>query len=110
MYDVDAIEAINFEQLATVTDRILLRARHGGLKRRSTTGPFPALARGSQPRIARGTQPLLTLDPYEKTYVPPRDEEDTVVTPPPVSRSHSFATTILLPTLLGIAVGLAAML
>ena len=25
MYDLDAIEAINFEQLATVTDRLLLR-------------------------------------------------------------------------------------
>ena len=102
MYDVDAIEAINFEQLATVTDRILLRARYGGLKRRSTTGPFSTLA--------RGTQPHLTLDPYEKTYVPPRDEEDTIVTPPPPSRTHSIATTIVLPTLLGILVGLAAML
>ncbi len=27
MYDVDAIEAINFEQLVTVTDRLLLRGR-----------------------------------------------------------------------------------
>jgi hypothetical protein len=27
MYDIDAIEAINFEQLATVTDRLLLRGR-----------------------------------------------------------------------------------
>lgn len=102
MYDVDAIEAINFEQLATATDRILLRARHG-LKRRSTTGPFPTLARGSQPRF--------TLDPYEKTYVPARDEEKTIVTGPPAhARTQSLATTIVLPTLLGIAVGLAAML
>lgn len=27
MQDIDAIEAINFEQLATVTDRLLLRGR-----------------------------------------------------------------------------------
>jgi hypothetical protein len=27
MHDIDAIEAINFEQLATVTDRLLLRGR-----------------------------------------------------------------------------------
>ncbi len=27
MQDMDAIEAINFEQLATVTDRLLLRGR-----------------------------------------------------------------------------------
>jgi hypothetical protein len=28
MYDADAIEAINFEQLATITDRLLLRHSH----------------------------------------------------------------------------------
>ena len=33
MLNIDAIESINFEQLATATDRMLLR---GGLKRRPT--------------------------------------------------------------------------
>ncbi len=37
MLNVDAIESINFEQLATVTDRLLLR---GGLAKRPST---PAL-------------------------------------------------------------------
>jgi len=34
MLNVDAIESINFEQLATVTDRLLLR---GGLAKRPST-------------------------------------------------------------------------
>jgi hypothetical protein len=36
MYDVDAIEAINFEQLATVTDRLLLRGNRLPKRRPST--------------------------------------------------------------------------
>jgi hypothetical protein len=36
MYDVDAIEAINFEQLVTVTDRLLLRGGRPPKRRPST--------------------------------------------------------------------------
>lgn len=36
MYDLDAIEAINIDQLATATDLILLRGQR--TKRRGTTG------------------------------------------------------------------------
>ena len=36
MYDVDAIEAINFEQLATVTDRLLFRGGRLPKRRPST--------------------------------------------------------------------------
>lgn len=36
MYNLDAIESINFEQLATATDRMLLRGRPA--KRRNATG------------------------------------------------------------------------
>jgi hypothetical protein len=39
MHSVDAIESINFEQLATVTDRLLLR---GGLARRPSTEVLPS--------------------------------------------------------------------
>lgn len=35
MPDIDAIEAINFEQLATITDRLLLRRGQGSKKRPS---------------------------------------------------------------------------
>jgi hypothetical protein len=45
MYDVDAIEAINFEQLVTVTDRLLLRQGRGSKRRLSTSriGPPPVV-------------------------------------------------------------------
>lgn len=43
MYDADAIEAINFEQLVTVTDRLLLRGGRISKRRPSTAriGPPP---------------------------------------------------------------------
>jgi hypothetical protein len=45
MYDADAIEAINFEQLVTVTDRLLLRQGRMPKRRPSTAriGPPPQL-------------------------------------------------------------------
>ena len=43
MYDVDAIEAINFEQLVTVTDRLLLRKGRVPKRRPSTARIGPAL-------------------------------------------------------------------
>lgn len=44
MYDADAIEAINFEQLATVTDRLLLRRGRPSKHRISTKRIGPAMA------------------------------------------------------------------
>ncbi len=43
MYDADAIEAINFEQLVTVTDRLLLRGSRLSKRRPSTNRIGPAL-------------------------------------------------------------------
>ena len=43
MYDVDAIESINFEQLATVTDRLLLRGGRPSKHRPSTARIGPSL-------------------------------------------------------------------
>ena len=43
MYDVDAIEAINFEQLVTVTDRLLLRQGRVPKRRPSTARIGPSL-------------------------------------------------------------------
>ena len=48
MYDVDAIEAINFEQLVTVTDRLLLRGTRLPKRRPSTDRIPPRL---SSPRL-----------------------------------------------------------
>ena len=49
MYDLDAIEAINFEQLATATDRLLV------------LGPRPPQ------RFPRGSAPLIRVDVAEPT-------------------------------------------
>jgi hypothetical protein len=43
MYDADAIEAINFEQLVTVTDRLLLRRGRPSKRRISTARIGPSL-------------------------------------------------------------------
>lgn len=43
MYDVATIEAINFEQLVTVTDRLLLRQGRGSKRRLSTNRIGPPL-------------------------------------------------------------------
>jgi hypothetical protein len=55
MYDVDAIEAINFEQLVTVTDRLLLRQGRVPKRRPSTAriGPSLEAAKGRQATIER---------------------------------------------------------
>ena len=101
MYDADAIEAINCEQLVTVTDRMLLR---GGRisKRRPSIPSLVPLARGSQLHLeqlehsARGSQPRIA--------------PTTVIRAARASRSQVFAITVVIPTLVGIAVGLVAML
>jgi hypothetical protein len=62
MHDIDAIEAINFEQLATVTDRLLLRGRV--TRRRLSTNKIlvrpEAFARGTLPHIPPATAATAT--------------------------------------------------
>ena len=96
MYDADAIEAINFEQLATATDRLLLR--RGRLPRYRPSlpplaplgplGPLGPLARGSHPRF----------------------EQTATVRTPAASHAQVFACSVVIPTLVGLAIGLAALL
>lgn len=90
MYDADAIFAINFEQLATATDRLLLRKGRLPKYRPSlpSLAPRGPLARGSHPRI----------------------EQTVVGRSAAASHSQVFAISIVIPTLFGIAVGLAALL
>jgi hypothetical protein len=104
MYDADAIEAINFEQLVTATDRLLLR--HGRRRRLPPARePFsvPSLAlrparitstipgyRVSGPRFARGSQPRLLRKPE--------------------SRVRWVATTVIIPALIGTIAGLLMLL
>jgi len=94
MYDADAIEAINFEQLVTATDRLLLRGGRVSKRRPSVPSlvqrvPVQAFARGSEPR----------LEPTVATRTAARS-----------ARSQAFASTVVIPVLLGVAVGLVAML
>ena len=96
MYDADALEAINFEQLATVTDRLLFR-RDSMPKHRPSVLSFGPLARGSQPYIE---QPHIEL-PIEQTVV---------IRSVTASRAQVFAVTIVIPVLAGVALGLAALL
>jgi len=62
MYDADALEAINVDQLVTPTDRLLLRG--GQMSRRRH--PARSFATGSQPhiviaRFAQGSQPDIAI-------------------------------------------------
>ncbi len=96
MYDADAIEAINFEQLVTATDRLLLRGGRPS-RRRPGIPPIAPAARGSQPQVDK------------PAVVWPRRSEPTLMVRRP-RYMQMFAFTVAIPALLGIAVGLATLL
>jgi len=60
MYDLDAIEAINFEQMATATDRLLLL---GAKRRRARTSSTVILANGVRREVAAKTLVMRTQVP-----------------------------------------------
>jgi hypothetical protein len=96
MHDADAIEAINFEQLATVTDRLLLR--RGQVSRRPPTEPSLA------PLVPlRPLRPLGPLARGSHVYLEG-------VRPAPAPHAQVFAITVVIPMLVGIAIGLATLL
>jgi len=94
MYDADAIEAINFEQLATVTDRLLLR--RGQISKRPPSEPSLAPPPAPLGPLARGSHPYL--------------EGTSAGRPAAAPHAQVFAITVVIPTLVGIAIGLAALL
>jgi hypothetical protein len=105
MHDADAIEAINFEQLVTVTDRLLLRGT--GSKRRPSS---PSLARASSSTI-----PVVSRTPVSPPAargIAAGCEHTMIVRPLPArgSRAQLLAVTVMIPALVGIALGLAALL
>lgn len=135
MPDIAAIEVINREQLVTATDRLLLRGRvskhrpsarslSSGARGSSPQLPPAPLAGGSQPRIAlaarrtahpapprRASRPVPVLAPRHERYERPERHERTM----PAHRRAAVvpqicAAVIAVPTLVGIAVGLAALL
>ncbi|HEU0037164.1 MAG TPA: hypothetical protein VFQ53_41425 [Kofleriaceae bacterium] len=106
MYDIDAIEAINFEQLVTATDRLLLRSRVA--HRRLSTHKI--VLRTDHP-FARGSRPV--LEAVQRPTTPPpvrhRTVADQTVIVRPVRRVDR-ASVAVIATLLTIAASLAAML
>jgi hypothetical protein len=105
MYDADAIEAINFEQLVTATDRLLLRAGRAG--RRPSV---PSLATGAA-RQLRGTQPSTPRGTRRAPRtVPPSCEQTAFVRTDRAARSSVFAVTVAIPALAALAFTLAALL
>lgn len=103
MYDADTLEAINFEQLATPTDRLLLR---GQLSKRRPS--VPSLVHHA--RLARGTQPNLVAVQPPALPVQPNLESTVVVRRARTPHAQVFAFTIVIPILVGVVVGLAAVL
>jgi hypothetical protein len=97
MYDANAIEAINFEQLATATDRLLLCGGRAS-KRRPTR-----LSR----RDSRSERPL--ADAIAQQAQARQLEHTTIIRCRP-SHAQVFAMTVVIPALAGITAGLAALL
>jgi hypothetical protein len=120
MHDIDTIESINREQLATASDRLLLRGRvsRPRTQRAQPSGSWPViphapLGEGSQPRIvlpARRTQhPAPPVRAPRPVVIWPPADERTI----PVRRralAPVAAVALAMSPLVGFAVGLAAAL
>src|SRR4051812_46037354 len=101
MRNADVLEACNREQLATTTDRLLLCGRLS--KHRPLRSATPA--RGAALHRARG------LQVHRVAIAPePATDERTVVVRSSSVIPQIFAVTVVLPTLVGLAIGLVALL
>jgi hypothetical protein len=117
MADIDTIESINREQLATASDRLLLRGRVSRQRARgwgAPRGTSPAIPHGP---LAEGSQPRIVLPVRRAQHpVPPARASQALVIVPlgtapprgPVPLVSAVALT--LSPLVGFAVGLAATL
>ncbi|TMQ16247.1 MAG: hypothetical protein E6J90_04600 [Deltaproteobacteria bacterium] len=151
MRDTETIRAINCEQLATATDRLLVRSRRVARHRAPSQPSAPGylhipLACGSQLRVGhpappvRASQPYLTPPRASQPYVAPRGSQPYVAVRgsqpclvPPASaaqpRAHRasaertmvmrstarvmpqmLALTVVVPAIVGLAIGIAALL
>lgn len=84
MHSVDTIESINREQLATASDRLLLRGRVSRQRPRTRwvapRGPSPAIPHGP---LAEGSQPQIVLPPRRTQHpAPPARASQPVVIGP----------------------------
>jgi hypothetical protein len=90
MYGIEAIEAINVEQLATATDRLLLRARH-------------AKRRLSENKIVY--RPAFRVDlAHEHVAVTEGEDKTELVRVPARKRFTSTTTATLLASVFAIAI------
>jgi hypothetical protein len=111
MHDADALEAINAEQLVTATDRMLLRGGRPSKRRPRARASYPHLPHGTG---ARGSWSQIGPQPGRHTTPAARWSEAFERTVPSRRRAapapQLFAITLAIPTLVGIAFGLAALL
>ncbi len=91
MRDIEAVEMMNFEQLATVTDRLLLRARVTS-RRFSTNKKAFANDRRSAPRFSAAVLALRDAEPERTLFIRAR------------TFSTSTASAALLATAFAIAI------
>ncbi|HET9625861.1 MAG TPA: hypothetical protein VFP84_31085 [Kofleriaceae bacterium] len=122
MTDTDVIEAINFEQLATMTDRLLLRHGRGQHRLLPPVAPSPVEDRFSVPSLvgrkaARWPAPRIesTVPGYRVTG--PRTlargsqaRLRPAAATPTHARLHWLAVTVVIPALLGTVAGLLLLL
>jgi hypothetical protein len=108
MYDAETIEAINCEQLVTATDRWLLRASRGPARR---TVP-PALFTPPPPPAAFARGSLFDLERTAVDHASPFAAAERTVSVRGTRRlrAPSLAIGLAIPSLFGLACGLAALL
>jgi hypothetical protein len=120
MPSIDTIESINREQLATASDRLLLRGRVSRQRPRTRwvapRGPSPEIPHGP---LAEGSQPRIVLPARRMQHpAPPIRAPQPFVTVPtarnaPARRGampQASALVLAISPLVGFAVGLAAAL
>jgi hypothetical protein len=118
MHDADTIETINCEQLATATDRLLLRGGRRS-KRRPSTRAFSPHAAGSWAHVmhsaplARASQPQIApawAAHHSQSFESSHHERTVSARRRNPAYAQVFAITIMIPTLVGLALGIAALL
>ena len=114
MHDADAIEAINFEQLATATDRLLVLGLRVSRRRPSvpslvSSANAAVRVRGSRPAIASAAAVARARAARRQAAaLAQQAAEPTVFVRTP--RRQALTERVVVPVLIGIALGLVAML
>ena len=117
MYSIDAIESINREQLATASDRLLLRGRVSRQRPRTqSVAPRGSVLEIPHGPLAEGSQPQIVLPPRRTRHpAPPVRAPQPLVSvptvrnaPAPRAMPHASVFAPARSLLTGVAVELAA--